>query len=152
MKHLTLTTAILTSALALSGCISIDTTDDGSSSSASSMAAASSESKNADMINVTSPRSNELVTSPLIIRGEARGNWYFEASFPVKLLDANGNELAAWYAQAQGEWMTTDFVPFESKLEFGRPSTPTGTLVLENDNPSGLPENSASISVPVRFR
>jgi hypothetical protein len=105
----------------------------------------------ADLIRVTSPAPNSLVTSPLTITGEARGNWYFEASFPVKLLDANGTEIAAHYAEAQGEWMTTEFVPFSSTLTFTPPSTPTGTLRLEKDNASGLPEFDDHIDIPVRF-
>ncbi|HTK05397.1 MAG TPA: Gmad2 immunoglobulin-like domain-containing protein [Candidatus Eisenbacteria bacterium] len=104
-----------------------------------------------DMIRVTSPRKDQLVSSPLSITGEARGTWYFEASFPVKLLDANGKVLATAAAQAQGDWMTKDFVPFKAVLEFPAPATATGTLVLEKDNPSGLPENAASVSVAVRF-
>lgn len=103
------------------------------------------------MIRVTSPLPNASVKSPLVITGEARGNWYFEASFPVKILDANGKVLGQHYAEAQGEWMTTNFVPFHSTLTFSTPTTPTGTLVLEKDNPSGLPENAAEIRIPVRF-
>ena len=80
---------------------------------------------NNDLIHVTFPRSNDLVSSPLTVQGEARGNWYFEASFPVKLLDANGNVIAQTPAQAQGEWMTTDFVPFLAILEFAKPLTET---------------------------
>lgn len=104
-----------------------------------------------DLIRVTTPRSGETVTSPLTITGEARGTWYFEASFPVELLDANGNRIAIAPAQAQGEWMTEEFVPFKLALEFPKPSTPTGTLVLHRDNPSGLPEHDKEIRVPVRF-
>ena len=48
-----------------------------------------------DLIKVASPRANDLVTNPLFIKGEARGNWYFEASFPVKLFDANGEIVEA---------------------------------------------------------
>ncbi len=97
------------------------------------------------------PAPNALVTSPLTVRGEARGTWYFEASFPVRLLDSNNQELATVPAQAQGEWMTTDFVPFEANLTFTT-STSTGTLVLEKDNPSGLPENADELRIPVRFK
>jgi hypothetical protein len=104
-----------------------------------------------DMIRVTSPRKDQLVSSPLTVTGEARGSWYFEASFPVKLLDANGTVLGTAAAQAQGDWMTNDFVPFKATLSFTAPKTATGTLVLEKDNPSGLPENAASVSVAVRF-
>ena len=104
-----------------------------------------------ERIRVTVPLPNATVGSPLTIRGEARGNWYFEASFPVRLRDGNGKELAVAPAQAQGEWMTTEFVPFEVTLTFTAPETETGTLILEKDNPSGLPEHDASISIPVRF-
>lgn len=103
------------------------------------------------LIRVTSPLPNTSVRSPLTITGEARGNWYFEASFPVRIEDANGNVLGQHYAEAQGEWMTTNFVPFRSTLTFSAPTTATGFLVLEKDNPSGLPENAAEIRVPVRF-
>lgn len=106
---------------------------------------------NSDLIHVFSPKVNEVVKSPLVITGEARGNWYFEASFPVRLLDANGNELAITPAQAKGDWMTTNFVPFEATLIFPQPTTATGVLVLEKDNPSGLPENDAEVRIPIKF-
>ncbi|MBX4216124.1 Gmad2 immunoglobulin-like domain-containing protein [Candidatus Parcubacteria bacterium] len=106
----------------------------------------------ADKIKVSSPLPNALVKSPLTVTGEARGTWYFEASFPVRLLDANGKELAVIPAQATSDWMTTEFVPFKATLIFALPSTAEGTLILEKDNPSGLPENDDSISIPVRFR
>lgn len=103
-------------------------------------------------IRVTAPVAEALVTSPLLISGVARGTWYFEASFPVSLLDGTGRELARGVAQAAGDWMTTDFVPFSATLTFAAPTTATGTLVLERDNPSGLPEHSATLRLPVRFR
>ena len=105
-----------------------------------------------DLIVLVSPQPNGVVTSPLELNGEARGNWYFEAVFPVKLYDANGNVLVQGQGQAQGEWTTTDFVPFKTTLEFTVPATDTGTLVLEKDDPSGLPANADSLIVPVKFR
>ena len=105
-----------------------------------------------DKINVSSPTPNALVTSPLTITGQARGLWYFEATFPVMILDANGEKLGAHYAEAKSDWMTTEFVPFESTLTFVTSTTATGTLVLLKDNPSGLPEHEDSISIPIRFK
>lgn len=107
--------------------------------------------KYADLIQVDAPVANAVVSSPLTITGKARGTWYFEASFPVRLLDANGGELAVVPAQAQGDWMTENFVPFKATLAFGESTTKTGTLILQNDNPSGLPENSKEIQIPVQF-
>ena len=104
-----------------------------------------------DLIQVASPIYGSSVASPLKIRGFARGTWFFEASFPVKILDARGKELGVVPAQALTDWMTTEFVPFEATLGFETPTTKTGTLVLQKDNPSGLPENEDSLIVPVLF-
>ena len=111
-------------------------------------------------IRVSAPVSGALVTSPLSITGEARGTWFFEASFPIELFDANHHEIlsadknsvAAFVAHAEGEWMTEDFVPFSATLDFTPPATDTGFLVLKKDNPSGLTEYDASVEIPVRFR
>lgn len=104
-----------------------------------------------NLIRVESPKANETISSPLTAKGEARGFWFFEASFPIRLYDANGKEIAIQIAQAKSEWMTEDFVPFEAILQFSPPETETGTLVLEKDNPSGLPENADELRIPVRF-
>lgn len=104
-----------------------------------------------DLIRISNPRPNQTVESPITITGEARGYWFFEALFPVKLLDGNGNTIASGIAQAEGEWMTEDFVPFKAELTFSQPTTSNGTLVLEKDNPSGLPENADELKVPVRL-
>jgi hypothetical protein len=104
-----------------------------------------------DLIRVSLPRANEVVSSPLLITGEARGNWFFEASFPIRLYDAEGKELGVAVAQAKSDWMTEDFVPFEAKLAFQAPKTANGTLVFEKDNPSGLPENADELRMPVLF-
>ncbi len=102
-----------------------------------------------ELIKVQNLKSNQEIQSPFIIKGEAVGSWFFEATFPVKLLDENGNVIKQTYAQAQGEWMTESFVPFESILTFSIPKDQKGTLVLRKDNPSGLPENDKEIRIPV---
>lgn len=105
----------------------------------------------ADLIQVDSPRPNSSVISPLRITGKARGKWFFEASFPIKVYDADGKELGTAIAQAQSEWMTEEFVPFEAFLEFSDPTTPKGTIVLNRDNPSDLPENDDNLTIPILF-
>jgi len=72
-----------------------------------------------------------------------------KATFPIKLYGEAGELIAQSYATAQSEWMTTDFVPFEASLEFTIDKEQAGVLVLEKDNPSGLPEHSDEIRVPV---
>src|SRR3989344_5192810 len=63
----------------------------------------------ADKIVVTNIKAGDTVASPLTIEGRARGTWYFEASFPVELLDAAGKQLVILPAQAKDEWMTENF-------------------------------------------
>jgi immunoglobulin-like protein involved in spore germination len=99
-----------------------------------------------------SPKPNQLATSPLWVVGRAQGPWFFEGEFPVRLLDANDSLLTFASAHAQGEWTTSDLVPFALTLNFSAPTTDAGTLVLVKSNPSGLPERADSIRVPVRFR
>lgn len=104
-----------------------------------------------DLIRVKNVKSGDIIKSPLTVEGEARGYWFFEASFPVRLLDGNGKQIAIGIAQAQSEWMTTEFVPFKTVLTFAAPITPNGTLVLEKDNPSGLPEHADELRISIRF-
>jgi murein DD-endopeptidase MepM/ murein hydrolase activator NlpD len=102
-------------------------------------------------VRVTVPLPESAVTSPLTVSGEARGTWYFEGSFPVMLEDEYGQVLGQGIAQSRGEWMTEEFVPFETTLSFSKPATTTGTLVFQKDNPSGLPEQADEVRVSVRF-
>ncbi len=104
------------------------------------------------MIHVGVPSAFQTIASPLTVSGEARGSWYFEASFPVQVLDMNGNVLASTPAQAQGDWMTDNFVPFTATLSFTGVSGQNGTVVFKKDNPSGLPQNEGSVSIPIKFQ
>lgn len=104
-----------------------------------------------DLIRISTPRPNATIQSPIKITGEARGNWFFEASFPIKIYDGDGKELGTAIAEAKAEWMTEKFVPFEAMLEFEVPTTVKGTLVLQKDNPSGRPEFDDKLVVPVVF-
>lgn len=117
------------------------------------------EIEKADLIRIDSPRPNGMVESPLTITGEARGYWYFEASFPVILTDWDGLIIAEHYAEAQSDWMTEEFVPFSVVLEFESPYNEgdpefmkRGTLILQKDNPSGLPENDDALEIPIEFK
>lgn len=111
-----------------------------------------------DRIRVDEPRPGEVVETPLVVRGEARGNWFFEADFPVVLVDWDGLIIAEGVARAQDDWMTEEFVPYRAELSFDSPYErgdpefmQRGTLILQRANPSGLPENDAAVEVPLRF-
>lgn len=103
----------------------------------------------ADLIRVTTPTPGSVTGKPITVMGEARGNWYFEASFPIEVRDAAGNVIATGIAQAQGDWMTENFVPFVATVQIPANYIDEAVLVLMNDNPSGMPENARSISFPI---
>lgn len=112
----------------------------------------------ADLIVLDTPAPESVITSPLSLAGMARGYWYFEASFPITLTNWDGLIIAEGYATASGDWMTEDFVPFTASLEFTSPYSvgdpdfmKNGTLILQKDNPSDLPENDDALEIPVRF-
>lgn len=104
-----------------------------------------------EIIMIDNPRPNTKISSPLTITGQARGTWYFEAVFPVEVRDGNDKLIASGQAQAQGDWMTEDFVPFTATLEFEKPASAPGILILKKNNPSELPKNEKSLIVPVKF-
>jgi hypothetical protein len=106
-----------------------------------------------EALQVTAPYPYREITSPLTITGQARGTWFFEASFPVVLTDWDGKIIAQGIATAKSDWMTENFVPFEAKLEFTKPVyNNRGTLILKKDNPSGLPQYDQAYEIPVVFK
>ena len=122
---------------------SIPASSSASSSSSSALAPGKS-------LIISSPDVGARVQSPLLVKGKARGGWFFEASFPVQVQDMSGSVLVTAPAQAQGEWMTSDYVDFSVTLTFTT-SQKSGFLVFKKDNPSGLPENDEQVKIPVNF-
>lgn len=103
---------------------------------------------------VTSMSPDEAISSPLTLRGTVTGGgWFFEGSFPVKIVDGNGVAIGTTTAHAEGDWMTTSTVPWSATLVFPSSSrgSVSGTVVFMSDNPSGNPANQKTLSVPVRF-
>lgn len=112
----------------------------------------------ADKIKITSPLPMAVIQSPLEISGQARGSWFFEASAPVSLVDFDGKVIAQGTIKAQGDWMTTEFVPFTAELTFTSPykvgdqdTMKRGALIFKKDNPSGDPKNDDSLEIPIQF-
>ena len=105
--------------------------------------------QNAQVI-IEKPQPETVISSPLVVKGQSRGNWFFEATLPIKLLDDKKATIVSAPAKADGEWMTDNLVPFSSLLEFTTTAT-SGYLVISKDNPSGLAENDASVTIPIKF-
>jgi hypothetical protein len=118
---------------------------------------------NADIIRNVSVREGQTISSPLTITGEARGMWFFEASFPVVLTNWDGLIIAEVPAEAvldpsnpDSTWMTEEYVPFSATLTFttptpGDPAVNRGSLILHKSNASGLPEHDDAYELQVVF-
>lgn len=103
-----------------------------------------------DEIQVDLPMPKGVVGKEFKIVGKARGgDWYFEGSFPVIIIDNSGKIIFESYASALDDWMTTDYVPFEGKVKIESNYIGEATLLLKKDNPSGLSEYDASCSFPI---
>jgi hypothetical protein len=106
----------------------------------------------ADLPIVKSPAAKARIKSPLKISGTVPAGWAYEGVFPIKLLDSEENVIASGQAKETiaGSWQTGESIDFTASLVF-KIATGTGTLVLENDNPSGNPENAKSFEIPITF-
>ncbi len=105
-----------------------------------------------DRIVLQSPAPLETISSPVIVTGRARGMWFFEASFPVSVVDWDGRIIGEGIATAEGDWMTESFVPFSATISYTLDPdaySNKGALILKRDNPSGLPEHDDALEIPV---
>jgi len=104
-------------------------------------------------IDVFQPKKNQEVSSPFEITGTVKGNGWigFEGQVgTVKLLNSEGKELAMGILQATGDWMQTS-INFKTSLEFISLYADNGTLVFNNENPSGEPGRDKQFVLPVRI-
>ena len=106
-------------------------------------------------IEVDLPYIGAVVGKDFSVIGRARGTWFFEGSFPVKVIAQDGAQkgkvLSTGIAQVKpGEnWMTEDFVSFKADIKVPQSYIGKANIVLQKDNPSGLPEHDASVTIPV---
>lgn len=101
-------------------------------------------------ILIDMPKKGQSVSVPFTVSGQVPGNWSFEASFPVELLDKNGNSLTTIPAHLTGDWQTTNLVPFTVTFDATDLNyVGKATLVLHKDNPSGLSENDDSVTIDI---
>ncbi|MFA5086072.1 MAG: GerMN domain-containing protein [Candidatus Paceibacterota bacterium] len=95
----------------------------------------------------------QTVSSPLIIKGRITGgrwNGFEGQAGTVEMIGGDGTVLGSAILEASSDWMELP-VEFEASLSFENPGGEGISLVFHNENPSGLPENSAVMSLPLKF-
>ncbi len=103
-------------------------------------------------VSIAAPVQEAFVQSPVVITGRAVGNWFFEGVFLAQITDAKGGVLGQGQMKAKTDWTVASLVDFSGTVTFNKSTTPTGFIVLRNDNPSGLPENAKVFTWPVQFK
>jgi hypothetical protein len=115
-------------------------------------------------IEVTSPRENEIISSPLKITGIVNGGGWagFENQIgTVGLFNSNGDELSNGVLEATTDWTKLP-TSFQATLIFdfnvppvfqnvGSPSS-SPYLLFKNENPSGDPSKDKTFSLPVKIK
>lgn len=95
-------------------------------------------------------KDGQAVSNPIKIEGKARGYWFFEGSFPIKLVSTNNEILGTSIATSSDDWMTEDYISFTSELNYTKStSTNRALLILSKDNPSDNRELDQEIYIPV---
>ena len=102
----------------------------------------------ADDLRIETPDPDARITSPLIASGAANNTWYFEASFPARLMAQDGTMIAEAPAIAASDWMAPGDVPFNVEMAFTVEEETHATLVLEEDRP-GEGAEPRQVRIPV---
>lgn len=108
-------------------------------------------------IVVTSPLPESTVSaSPITIKGRAVGNWFFEASAPVSIVNWDGLIIGEGYVTVDEgyNWMTTEFVPFTGTVSYDASQLGPykyGWIIMKKDNPSGEPQFDDALEFKILF-
>lgn len=94
---------------------------------------------------------NQRIKSPLRISGKAKKEWFFLETIPVRIVNDSGQTVAFTKAIADTEAQTDGLIPFSATISFPAISGAKGKIIFEKSNPSNLPEENASVEVPVFF-
>lgn len=110
-----------------------------------------------DLLVVSSPLPETLISdSPLVIRGKARGKWFFEATAPVSVVNWDGLIIGEGYIKVNEgyDWMTTDFVPFTGTISYDATALGPynyGFVILKKNNASDDPQFDDSLEFKILF-
>jgi uncharacterized alpha/beta hydrolase family protein len=124
----------------------------GTNNTASSSIQNSSSTSDMPII-VSNIKDNQEVSNPILINGRARGDWFLNGSFPVELVDSDGNTIASSTANALSESTTSNYIDFTANLFYTKSSSTINALIiLSNNNTSGNQELDQSIFIPVTLK
>lgn len=102
------------------------------------------------VFDLTSPTPNSELGCDFILAGEMPREWFFENSFPYTII-VNEKEILKGAVQGLADYTIEEMIPFSEKIICSEECKGEGEIILRNDNPSGLLENSDEYRIPVKF-
>lgn len=102
------------------------------------------------VFDLTSPTPNSELGCDFILAGEMPREWFFENSFPYSIT-VNEKEILKGTVQGLADYTIEEMIPFSEKIICSEECKGEGEIILRNDNPSGLLENSDEYRIPVKF-
>jgi hypothetical protein len=141
---------------ACTGVVCAPTIEDRPNSDKSSLAPDALPAQKEGVITVTTPLPQSTVSSPVTIKGKAVGNWFFEASAPVDIVNWDGLIIGQGHVTVDEgyDWMTTDMVPFTGSVSYDATKLGAykyGWIIMRKDNPSGEAKFDDSLEFKVLF-
>jgi len=103
-------------------------------------------------VYISAPLSGATVGKTFTVSGTAPNGWYFEATFPIQVRDPNDNLIGSGQGHAQSDWTVAGPVAFTASITLDGTYTGPADLILLRDNPSGLPENSDEVTMPITIK
>ena len=98
------------------------------------------------VILVTGPALNQVVDSPILIRGSAN---VFEANVGIQILDADGNVLVETFTTATCG--TGCRGTFRTRVAYDVDEEQTGTIVVHDDDAAGTGTFPHEVRIPIRL-
>lgn len=97
-------------------------------------------------VDIKAPTSNSAVNGDFVIKGSIPGTWYVEAVAQFKIIDDTSSEIAFGSVQALSNWMTTQRVPFEIKLNTSSLKySGNAKIIIQSENAQGGPEGELKV-------
>ncbi len=103
-------------------------------------------------IIVNQPGLGAVISSPVVVNGQAPGTWFFEAVLPMSIETAAGEVLAEEIFVTDQDWMTEELIDFSLDIEFDTADTNLGSLKIIKNDVSDIPRNKNFFYLPVRFQ
>lgn len=97
-------------------------------------------------------KDGDTVDEDFEVKGKVSGEWFFEGTFPVRVLTENEEIIKSLSATTDDDWMTSDLVSFSFKLDTNLEKESVVVIRFEKANPSGIGENDDYAQVTITIK